>query len=438
MRLLIASLLMGVSAMAAARPAPPPPVAATPQIPFATLAALPNSGAVRQFYATRGNPLIWFRYGPRSAAATRLMSILQRAPIDGLRTGPQLAVRVQEAVRLAQTGNPEAIRYADQLLSTAWVSYIQALRAQPKEIEFADAAVTPQTGVAAILGAAASAPSLERHLTATSDVNPIYAQLRAAASSLALVTGGVLDRRTTKNLDRARILPSSGRYILVNVANQQLFMFEDGYIRDSMKVIVGKPDHRTPLIASTIHYATFNPYWNPPQDLIREKIAPAVVREGASYLNDRDYEVVAGWQSGAPVIAPDRVNWAAVAAGAERIRLRKKPGSLNPMGQMKFSFENEGDIYLHDTPEKPLFNNAQRTLSLGCIRLEDAPRLARWLLQSEPVAPSTKPETHVQLAHGVPVYLTYLTAQVNGSQLSFAPDVYGLDDGDDVGLASIR
>lgn len=137
-------------------------------------------------------------------------------------------------------------------------------------------------------------------------------------------------------------------------------------------------------------------------------------------------------------MAPSQVNWAAVVSGQEHIRLRKKPGNINPMGQMKFSFVNSSDIYLHDTPEKPLFSNAQRTLSLGCIRLEDAPRLARWLLGSEPIAPSPQPETHVQLAQGMPVYITYLTAQVNDAHLSFSPDVYGLDGNANPGLASLR
>jgi murein L,D-transpeptidase YcbB/YkuD len=131
------------------------------------------------------------------------------------------------------------------------------------------------------------------------------------------------------------------------------------------------------------------------------------------------------------------VNWGAVAAGEQRVRVRKKPGPYNPMGRMKFSFADSADIYLHDTPEKELFSNPQRTLSLGCVRVEDAPRLAQWLLRADPVAPSGAPENHVQLAQGVPVYLTYLTARMDGAQLSFAPDIYSLDGGE-LGLASSR
>ena len=433
-KLLNVSLALGAAASAA--------VAAPQMLPqqfsVQLFAAMPNSGSVARFYSARGNAPIWFRNGPRSPVANRLMSILQQGQIDGLSNGPQLARQVQTAVQLAQRGDALTIAEADRALSAAWVTYVQALRKLPKEIEFADENLIPETSVDRILAAAARAPSLERHLQEVSDVNPVYAELRSAALQLSGMTGGVLDKRTSKSLARARILPSTGRYVLVDMASQRLFMFDHGAVRDTMKVIVGRPDRATPLIASTIHYATFNPYWNPPVELIRQNVAPGVLREGAAYLQDRNYEVVAGWEKDASVIPPDHVNWAAVAAGRAQVRLRKKPGGLNPMGEVKFSFQNSADIYLHDTPEKALFNNSQRDLSLGCIRVEDAPRLAYWLLERSFVAPSSRPETHVQLARGIPIYLTYMTARVSGSRLAFAPDIYGIDGNDDVGLASAR
>jgi murein L,D-transpeptidase YcbB/YkuD len=97
------------------------------------------------------------------------------------------------------------------------------------------------------------------------------------------------------------------------------------------------------------------------------------------------------------------------------------------MGDYKFSFDNAVGIYLHDTPQKDLFNASQRTLSNGCVRLEDARRFASWLLGRPAYAPSPAPEQHVQLASGVPIFLTYLTMQSDGAQLTFTQDVYGLD-----------
>ena len=97
------------------------------------------------------------------------------------------------------------------------------------------------------------------------------------------------------------------------------------------------------------------------------------------------------------------------------------------MGAIKFAFPNDLGIYLHDTPNKGLFGKARRNFSLGCVRVEDATRLARWFLGREPVAPSAEPEQNVQMPQGVPVFITYLTARADGGQLAFADDVYGLD-----------
>jgi murein L,D-transpeptidase YcbB/YkuD len=213
-------------------------------------------------------------------------------------------------------------------------------------------------------------------------------------------------------------------------------MYEEGVVRDSMKVVVGDLDHRTPLIASLIHYTTINPYWSPPEDLVRNKIAPAVVQQGPSYLRDREYEVFSGWTDDSQLLSPDEVDWAAVAAGVVKVRLRRKPSPANPMGRIKIPFGNDMQIYLHDTPAKGLFDQERRALSNGCIRLEDARRLAKWLLGREPVAPSSSPEKHLQLREPVPIYLTYLTAHPMGDRLTLSEDVYGLDREWDQELAS--
>jgi murein L,D-transpeptidase YcbB/YkuD len=202
-------------------------------------------------------------------------------------------------------------------------------------------------------------------------------------------------------------------------------MVEDGQIRDSMKVVVGKPETRTPLVASTIYYATLNPYWHVPDNLAKRIVAPGVLRSGMSYLKSNGYEVVTGFEDAEP-LDPKSVDWKAVAAGRETVKIRQKPGPRNSMGKVKFHFANADGVYLHDTPQKELFDEAQRTLSNGCIRLEDADRLARWLLGRDPQQASA-PEQHVQLPRGVPIYVTYLTAQADDGQLTFARDPYGYD-----------
>ena len=91
-------------------------------------------------------------------------------------------------------------------------------------------------------------------------------------------------------------------------------------------------------------------------------------------------------------------------------------------------FPNALGIYLHDTPDKQLLSEASRMFSGGCVRLEDAPRLARWLYQGKPPSTaSAKPEQRVDLPEPVPVFLTYLTAVPGETGIDYFPDVYNRD-----------
>lgn len=199
-----------------------------------------------------------------------------------------------------------------------------------------------------------------------------------------------------------------GRSVLVDAASARLYMIEDGRVLDSMRVIVGKPSSATPAVRSTLNVATVNPYWNVPTDLARTLIAPRVLKQGESYLRDRGYEVVSNFGAGAERLSPGNIDWEAVADGRATVFVRQRPGPANSMGQIKIGVADTDGIYLHDTPNKDLFTEAERNLSNGCVRLEDAPRLARWLLGQDPALSSDEPEQHVSLPRAVPIVITYL------------------------------
>jgi len=206
-------------------------------------------------------------------------------------------------------------------------------------------------------------------------------------------------------------------------------MLQDGQPVGTMKVIVGKPDFPTPMLASTIHYVTLNPYWHIPEDVARRKVAPIVLKRGVAYLKAARYDTFAAFDDSADPIDPKSVDWKAVAAGKVDAYIRQRTGPNNMMGAMKFGFDNPYGVYLHDTPHKDLFKKPVRYLSLGCVRLEHADQLAAWLLGHDPAPSPDSPEQHVLVEQGVPVFITYLTAQPEGETIAFAPDVYKLDGG---------
>jgi murein L,D-transpeptidase YcbB/YkuD len=233
--------------------------------------------------------------------------------------------------------------------------------------------------------------------------------------ALGPIAGTIAPQLYVDSLPGAQI-PIHGRYVLVDAASARLYMIEDARVRDSMRVIVGKPETPTPELKSVINYETLNPYWHVTADLAKTLIAPRVLKEGNAYLTDRGYEVLSGWGPDARVLSPDSVDWKAVAAGNALVYVRQRPGPANSLGQFKFDLPSGDGIYLHDTPKKELFAQDERNLSHGCVRLEDARRLARWLLGKEPPAASV-PEENILLPRPVPITISYLDSR---SQLRLA------------------
>ena len=422
-------MLAGAACAALIALSMPANAATNPELPTAPAYQAAAYQAVDAFYAARGGAPLWLRSGVDSSAARELIGVLQRASLDGMPSGPAMAAQAQSLLGRAQAGDPAALSAADRLLTSAWVQYVQGLQRPPTGMIYADQWVTPRRDSAAtILAKTAAAPSLAAHVRSVSAVNPLYAQLRDAAWASMQSNGGQLDPRVLDSLDRARDIPPQGRYVMIDTAGARLYMIDDGHIADSMKVIVGKsdPSTQTPMIASTIYYATLNPYWHVSSDMVRSLIARNVLDQGLGYLRSHGYQVLAADGSGR-LLDPAKVNWHAVAAGDDTVQVRQLPGPLNSMGRIKIPFPNGSDIYLHDTPNKALFASDDRSLSHGCIRLEDAQRLGRWLMGRDPQAASRDPEQNVLLPGPVPIYVTYLTAQVSNGQLTLLDDIYRRD-----------
>ena len=391
--------------------------------------AIPAPGAVAASYDGQLAQPIWFRAGADNRALSQLVTILQRAPFDDFAAGPLLAAQVQAAIDQAHSGNPADVAAAEQMLSAAWVKYVQAIKKPTTGMIYAYPVLQPQGARAdQILLTAAAAPSLAQYLVNTSNVNPIYAQIRDTAWAEAQASGNLApDPRMLANLDRVRSLPATGRFLLVDAGASMLTLYQDGQPVDSMKVITGTNELPTPMIASFMYYITYNPRWHAPDHLVRKTIAPNVLHLGMKYLKSHGYHVIDDWSENPTEVDPKSVDWKAAAAGTLHLKIQQDPGPLNSMGILKFPFPNPQDIYLHDTPDHSKFALANRNLSNGCVRVEDAKRLGRWLLGQDPVAPGTDAETRVQLPHGTPIYLTYITAQVRDGKLSYLPDIYGWD-----------
>ncbi|WP_205501001.1 L,D-transpeptidase family protein [Rufibacter psychrotolerans] len=239
------------------------------------------------------------------------------------------------------------------------------------------------------------------------------------------------------NMERWRWVPKrfEDKYVFVNIPEYMLHVFEKDKEVLSMKVVVGKEMHATPVFSDKLEYIVFYPYWNVTPQILAEEIAPAQARN-PNYLAANDMELVKDiGNNKVEVLSPHSVDWYTVDEKF-KYRVRQRPGSKNPLGYVKFIFPNEHNVYLHDTPSDHLFNQAERGFSHGCIRVEKPFELAQYLLKDQKqwtpsaikAAMHGGAEKYVNLSAKVPVYIVYFTAWVDDAgAVHFRDDVYGHD-----------
>jgi murein L,D-transpeptidase YcbB/YkuD len=235
------------------------------------------------------------------------------------------------------------------------------------------------------------------------------------------------------NMERWRWIPKSFEpdYLIVNIPEFRLRVYEKGKEQLAMNVIVGKTMNSTPIFSDKMENVVLAPYWNVPASIIREELGPKIASD-PSYLSRTNMELV---DAKGNQVSPSQVDWSSVTRENWKYILRKKPGPKNDLGDVKFIFPNTMDIYLHDTPHDELFSQTKRNFSHGCVRVEKPLQLAEYLLRpvgwdmnkiQSTIAQGK--EKHVRLKQVLPVYLVYFTAWADESgNMHFRDDIYGHD-----------
>jgi murein L,D-transpeptidase YcbB/YkuD len=244
-------------------------------------------------------------------------------------------------------------------------------------------------------------------------------------------------RQIELNMERLRWILGNveQRSIVVNIANFELYVVENGKSVLSMKVVVGKPYLDTPVFTAKMTYLIINPSWNVPDSIARKEILKEI-RKDPDYLTKENIQVLKGWGSREEEIDPREIDWSGIIPENLPYRFRQEPGPLNPLGRIKFMFPNKFNVYLHDTPARGLFSSNVRAFSHGCTRIEKPLELAEYVLRDDPTWTREKllaainegTEQKINIAHPLNVHFLYLTTWVDeGGTLQFRNDIYGRD-----------
>ncbi|MGR4048841.1 L,D-transpeptidase [Kosakonia cowanii] len=236
------------------------------------------------------------------------------------------------------------------------------------------------------------------------------------------------------NIQRLRLLPSTlSTGIMVNIPEYSLVYYLNGNEVLSSRVIVGRPDRKTPMMSSALNNVVVNPPWNVPPTLARKDILPKLWND-PTYLERHGYTVLRGWNSKEP-IDPTMVDWATITPSNLPFRFQQAPGVTNSLGRYKFNMPSSDAIYLHDTPNHALFQKQARALSSGCVRVNKSSELANMLLQDAGWSDTRISDAlkqgdtrYVNIRHDIPVNLYYLTAFVGADgRTQYRTDIYNYD-----------
>ena len=236
------------------------------------------------------------------------------------------------------------------------------------------------------------------------------------------------------NIQRLRLLPGTlSTGIMVNIPAYSLVYYQNGSEVLASRVIVGRPDRKTPMMSSALNNVVVNPPWNVPPTLARKDILPKLWND-PGYLERHGYTVMRGWNSN-QAIDPYQVDWSTITASNLPFRFQQAPGERNSLGRYKFNMPSSDAIYLHDTPNHNLFQKDTRALSSGCVRVNKASELANMLLgdagwNNTRISDALKEGNtrYVNIRQNIPVNLYYLTAFVGADgRTQYRTDIYNYD-----------
>lgn len=396
--------------------------------------------ALRAFYEETPAP-VWTQADTLTRPARATLALLVQAYAYGLQPAdyglPALLVLRDSLAGPgpAAARRPQLARF-DVYLTDAVLAFAHDVQHGRQHRESAPVVAAGQLRAALAAGAWPAA------LLAGQPTNREYRQLQQALAQWLAQPPGPADsvvarhrsrfERIALNLERWRAEPiTEPEYLLVNIPAFELLVLGHDTVKRRARVIVGKPATPTPTLRSRIKYFTLAPVWNVPYSIASQEMLPRL-QDDPGFLAESNLAVFDGRGRRRN---PWRIDWGEVTEQAFKYTIQQEAGPRNVLGNVVFHFPNPHLVYLHDTPERHLFAQADRALSHGCIRVERPRELAAWLLRREgnptplpaPAQARQGPPQDVLLRRPLPIFIRYATCTAENGRLRFYQDIYGQD-----------
>ena len=218
-------------------------------------------------------------------------------------------------------------------------------------------------------------------------------------------------------------------HVFNNIPEYMQYVVRDGTIIRADRIVVGELGKQSSVFSRPLQEVVLRPRWRVPESIMVHELWPSLLKGGGMM---RRFGLEITTKSGEPR------DWRTIDWSRDDIRnyhVWQPPGGKSVLGFVKFSFPSQHTIFMHDTPDKWMFNARQRTLSHGCLRVRNPMELAEIVLAYDrgwdrakvaQLSQSGPLDNEVAMQKHIPIHLAYFTAWAGeDGKVRYFNDIYG-------------
>lgn len=398
-----------------------------------------DRAALADFYAARHGEALWVTAAGLKPEAKPLIAEIENAGSYALDADAFKLPKLENGALTAT--DTDALATAELEYSTAALLYARHARGgripDPSEQLNSNLDRRPQwIEPKIVINALAETREPDAYLRSLQPQQPQFEKLRQAYLELLPKDGkpaslSAKAKRLRANMEMWRWmwLNMGDFYVLNNIPEFMQYVYKDGKIVRSAKIVAGELDKQSTIFSRPLKYVVLRPAWRVPESIMVKELWPSLLKGGGLM---RQYGLEIQTKSGR------RVDWRSIDWATSDIRnydVIQPPGAKSVLGHVKFTFPSQHTIYMHDTPDKWMFRSSVRTLSHGCLRVQKPMELAEMVLAEDKGWDTAKIaqldrsgplNNEIPITKEIPIHLVYFTTWVtDDGKLKMFPDIYG-------------